>query len=133
MKELIEKVKRWRAGLEEKGLRVNLCKTKIMKLVPGTDRVDANGRLGGTVGRLDRLYRLIDPFSTGSIPQKIDRLDRFSIDFRPQKAFDDVFLNLHCGPKKRHPFYFCNKVVKYRHIFIIFGTQHSEEIWYQVV
>ena len=64
-------------------------------LVPGTDRVDANGRLGGTVGRLDRLYRLIDPFSTGSIPQKIDRLDRFSIDFRPQKALDDVFCSTH--------------------------------------
>ena len=60
-------------------------------LDPETDRVDANGRLGGTVGRLDRLYRLIDPFSTGSIPQKIDRLDRFSIDFRPQKALYDVF------------------------------------------
>ena len=64
-------------------------------VVPGTDRVDANGRLGGTVGRLDRLYRLIDPFSTGSIPQKIDRLDRFSIDFRPQETLDDVFCSAH--------------------------------------
>ena len=63
-------------------------------LDPGTDRVDANGRLGGSVGRLDRLYRLIDPFSTGSIPQKIDRLDRFSIDFRPKKSILDVFAQL---------------------------------------
>ncbi len=28
MKELIEKVKTWRAGLEEKGLRINLSKTR---------------------------------------------------------------------------------------------------------
>ena len=72
-------------------MRMHIKCWQIQYLVPGTDRVDANGRLGGTVGRLDRLYRLIDPFSTGSIPQKIDRLDRFSIDFRPQKALDYAF------------------------------------------
>ena len=53
------------------------CASFDIAVDTGTDRVDANGRLGGNVGRLDRLYRLIDPLTTGSIPQKIDRLDRF--------------------------------------------------------
>ena len=35
MKELIEKVKRWRAGLEEKGLRVNLGKRSKCSGVKG--------------------------------------------------------------------------------------------------
>ena len=40
MKELIEKVKRWRAGLEENGLRINLCKTKIMKCCDVSHQVE---------------------------------------------------------------------------------------------
>jgi hypothetical protein len=44
MKELIEKVKRWRAGLEEKGLRVNLCKTKIMKCCDVSHQVEKSGK-----------------------------------------------------------------------------------------
>ena len=42
-------------------------------------------------------------------------------------------INLHCGAEKRHPFCFCNNSSKYRQIFMIFGTQHPEEIWQQVV
>ena len=41
MKELIEKIKIWRAVLEEKGLRINLCNTKISQvnfLVESVDR-----------------------------------------------------------------------------------------------
>ena len=33
-KELLEKVEVWRIGMESKGLRVNMTKTKIMKCQP---------------------------------------------------------------------------------------------------
>ena len=35
MEELIEKLRRWKDGMEEKGLRVNLGKTKVMKCCEG--------------------------------------------------------------------------------------------------
>ena len=44
MNELIEKVKRWRAGLEEKGLRINLCRTKIMKCCVESHQGEKSGK-----------------------------------------------------------------------------------------
>ncbi len=44
MEELIEKVKRWRAGLEEKGLRINLSKTKIMKCCDESHQGEKSGK-----------------------------------------------------------------------------------------
>src|SRR6476469_223661 len=35
---LIEKVNRWKLGMEEKGLRVNIGKTKVMRCQPGAGR-----------------------------------------------------------------------------------------------
>ena len=41
--ELMEKIKQWKNGLEEKGLRVNMSKTKIMKCRYGVGQVEATG------------------------------------------------------------------------------------------
>ena len=36
---LIEKIKKWKAGMEDKGLRVNMGKTKVMRCRVGTGKV----------------------------------------------------------------------------------------------
>ncbi len=40
---------------------------------------------------------------------------------------------VHCGAKKRHPFYLFNNSVKNRPILKNFGTGEPEEIWHQRV
>ena len=42
--ELREKIKQWKNGLETKGLRVNLSKTKVMKCRYGVGQVEASGK-----------------------------------------------------------------------------------------
>src|SRR3989454_12626070 len=42
--ELMEKIKQWKNGLEEKGLRVNMSKTKIMKCRYGVGQVEATSK-----------------------------------------------------------------------------------------
>src|SRR5664279_4109354 len=44
MEELIEKFRRWRDGMEEKGLRVNLGKTKVMKCCEGAGQRERSGK-----------------------------------------------------------------------------------------
>jgi len=41
---LVEKLKRWKAGMEEKGLRVNMGKTKVMRCRDGTGQVVKSGK-----------------------------------------------------------------------------------------
>ena len=40
----MEKVNRWKLGMEEKGLRVNIGKTKVMRCLPGADREEQSGK-----------------------------------------------------------------------------------------
>ena len=44
-KELLEKVELWRFGMESKGLRVNMAKTKIMKCQPKAGLREETGKL----------------------------------------------------------------------------------------
>ena len=44
MEDLIEKVKRWRVGMEEKGLRINLDKTKVMKCCDSSGVSEKSGK-----------------------------------------------------------------------------------------
>lgn len=41
---LMEKVNRWKLGMEEKGLRVNIGKTKVMRCQPGAGRREQSGK-----------------------------------------------------------------------------------------
>ena len=41
---LIEKFKKWKAGLEEKGLRVNMSKTKVMRCRDGAGQIVRAGK-----------------------------------------------------------------------------------------
>jgi hypothetical protein len=41
---LVEKLKRWKAGMEEKGLRVNMGKTKVMRCLDGACQVVKSGK-----------------------------------------------------------------------------------------
>ena len=43
-KELLEKVEVWRIGMESKGLRVNMAKTKIMKCQPKAGLREETGK-----------------------------------------------------------------------------------------
>src|SRR2546426_12474545 len=52
--ELMEKIKQWKNGLEEKGLRVNMSKTKIMKCRYGVGQVEAMGGLKTSVWSLSQ-------------------------------------------------------------------------------
>jgi hypothetical protein len=42
--ELLEKIRMWKTGLEDKGLRVNVGKTKVMRCTDGTGEVRKSGR-----------------------------------------------------------------------------------------
>ena len=42
--ELMEKIKRWKDGMEDKGLRVNMGKTKVMRCVVGTVAAEDTGK-----------------------------------------------------------------------------------------
>lgn len=42
--ELIEKIKRWKNGMEEKGLRVNVAKTKVLKCCRKCGQVEESGK-----------------------------------------------------------------------------------------
>ena len=44
MEELLEKLRRWRAGIEGNGLRVNLGKTKVMKCCEGAGLRENSGK-----------------------------------------------------------------------------------------
>src|SRR5664279_2321385 len=44
MEEFIEKLRRWRAGIEGKGLRVNFGKTKLMKCCEGAGLRERSGK-----------------------------------------------------------------------------------------
>ena len=49
---LIEKIKKWKAGMEDKGLRVNMGKTKVMRCRVGTGKVVKSGKYPcGVCGR----------------------------------------------------------------------------------
>ena len=41
---LVEKIMRWKAGMEEKGLRVNMGKTKVMRCSVGAGQVIKSGK-----------------------------------------------------------------------------------------
>ena len=41
---LVEKIRRWKAGMEEKGLRVNMGKTKVMRCSVGAGPVIKSGK-----------------------------------------------------------------------------------------
>ena len=41
---LLEKIKKWKVGMEEKGLRVNIGKTKVMRCQEGTGQVIKTGK-----------------------------------------------------------------------------------------
>jgi hypothetical protein len=41
---LVEKLKKWKAGMEEKGLRVNMGKTKVMRCRDGAGQVKQSGK-----------------------------------------------------------------------------------------
>ena len=41
---LVEKIRKWKAGMEEKGLRVNLGKTKVMRCRDGVGQVAKTGK-----------------------------------------------------------------------------------------
>ena len=52
MEMLTVKVKRWRSGLEEKGLRINVAKTKVMKCCDMSSRREKSGKFPcGVCGR----------------------------------------------------------------------------------
>jgi hypothetical protein len=42
--ELLQKIRRWKAGMEEKGLRVNLAKTKVLRCCKKTGQVEESGK-----------------------------------------------------------------------------------------
>mgnify|MGYP003460147097 FL=1 len=41
---LVEKINKWKAGVEEKGLKVNMGKTKVMVCHESTDQMEPSGR-----------------------------------------------------------------------------------------
>ena len=41
---LAEKLQRWKGGMEEKGLRVNVCKIKVMKCCYRSDQIEKSGK-----------------------------------------------------------------------------------------
>ena len=41
---LAEKLQRWKGGMEEKGLRLNVCKTKVMKCRFISDQIEKSGK-----------------------------------------------------------------------------------------
>ena len=42
--QLVEKIRKWKVGMEEKGLRVNLGKTKVMRCRDGACQVIKSGK-----------------------------------------------------------------------------------------
>ena len=55
--QLVEKIRKWKVGMEEKGLRVNLGKTKVMKCRDGAGQVSKSGKYPCGVCGIERSWR----------------------------------------------------------------------------